>query len=79
MIVVWGFFCFVFVFKSSSNSSFSISIRTVQNLLIPTSHFSLNERLKKVCSDLEEKHEAAELQIKQLSVEYRNQLQQKEV
>lgn len=40
---------------------------------------SENERLKKVCSDLEEKHEAAELQIKQLSVEYRNQLQQKEV
>ncbi|XP_054017880.1 thyroid receptor-interacting protein 11 [Dryobates pubescens] len=38
-----------------------------------------NERLKKVCSDLEEKHEAAELQIKQLSVEYRKQLQQKEV
>ncbi|NXU54213.1 TRIPB protein, partial [Turnix velox] len=38
-----------------------------------------NERLKKVCSDLEEKHEAAELQVKQLSVEYRNQLQQKEV
>ncbi|NXA46192.1 TRIPB protein, partial [Nothocercus julius] len=40
---------------------------------------SENERLKKVCSDLEEKHESAELQIKQLSVEYRNQLQQKEV
>ncbi|KAF1510734.1 Thyroid receptor-interacting protein 11, partial [Eudyptula albosignata] len=38
-----------------------------------------NERLKKVCSDLEEKHEAAELQIKQLYREYRNQLQQKEV
>ncbi|NXA65241.1 TRIPB protein, partial [Mohoua ochrocephala] len=38
-----------------------------------------NDRLKKVCNDLEEKHEAAELQIKQLSVEYRNQLQQKEV
>ncbi|NWS51474.1 TRIPB protein, partial [Chunga burmeisteri] len=38
-----------------------------------------NERLKKVCSDLEEKHEAAELQIKHLSIEYRNQLQQKEV
>ncbi|NWR51592.1 TRIPB protein, partial [Regulus satrapa] len=38
-----------------------------------------NDRLKKVCSDLEEKHEAAELQIKQLSIEYRNQLQQKEV
>ncbi|NWQ88994.1 TRIPB protein, partial [Burhinus bistriatus] len=38
-----------------------------------------NERLKKVCSDLEEKHEAAELQIKQLSIEYRNQLHQKEV
>ncbi|XP_068802950.1 thyroid receptor-interacting protein 11 isoform X2 [Struthio camelus] len=40
---------------------------------------SENERLKKICSDLEEKHESAELQIKQLSVEYRNQLQQKEV
>uniref|UniRef100_A0A8D2MA05 Thyroid hormone receptor interactor 11 n=1 Tax=Zonotrichia albicollis TaxID=44394 RepID=A0A8D2MA05_ZONAL len=39
----------------------------------------MNDRLKKVCSDLEEKHEAAELQIKQLSIEYRNQLQQKEV
>ncbi|XP_067403184.1 thyroid receptor-interacting protein 11 isoform X2 [Emydura macquarii macquarii] len=39
---------------------------------------SENERLKKVCSDLEEKHEAAELQIKQLSIEYRNQLQQRE-
>ncbi|NWT07758.1 TRIPB protein, partial [Vireo altiloquus] len=38
-----------------------------------------NDRLKKICSDLEEKHEAAELQIKQLSIEYRNQLQQKEV
>uniref|UniRef100_A0A8U8C1N0 Uncharacterized protein n=1 Tax=Geospiza parvula TaxID=87175 RepID=A0A8U8C1N0_GEOPR len=38
-----------------------------------------NDRLKKVCSDLEEKHEAAELQIKQLSIEYRSQLQQKEV
>ncbi|NWV37558.1 TRIPB protein, partial [Grantiella picta] len=38
-----------------------------------------NDRLKKFCSDLEEKHEAAELQIKQLSIEYRNQLQQKEV
>ncbi|NXK05119.1 TRIPB protein, partial [Herpetotheres cachinnans] len=38
-----------------------------------------NERLKKLCSDLEEKHEASELQIKQLSIEYRNQLQQKEV
>ncbi|XP_006839630.1 PREDICTED: thyroid receptor-interacting protein 11 [Chrysochloris asiatica] len=40
---------------------------------------SENERLKKVCSDLEEKHEASELQIKQQSTSYRNQLQQKEV
>uniref|UniRef100_A0A8B9ZQU2 Thyroid hormone receptor interactor 11 n=1 Tax=Anas zonorhyncha TaxID=75864 RepID=A0A8B9ZQU2_9AVES len=40
---------------------------------------SENERLKKICSDLEEKHEAAELQVKQLTIEYRNQLQQKEV
>lgn len=29
--------------------------------------------------DLEEKHEASELQIKQQSTSYRNQLQQKEV
>uniref|UniRef100_A0A670HMD2 Thyroid hormone receptor interactor 11 n=1 Tax=Podarcis muralis TaxID=64176 RepID=A0A670HMD2_PODMU len=40
---------------------------------------SENERLKKAYNDLEEKHEAAELQIKQQSIEYRNQLQQKEV
>ncbi|XP_064148951.1 thyroid receptor-interacting protein 11 isoform X4 [Loxodonta africana] len=40
---------------------------------------SENERLKKVCTDLEEKHEASELQIKQQSTSYRNQLQQKEV
>ncbi|XP_041069859.1 thyroid receptor-interacting protein 11 isoform X1 [Carcharodon carcharias] len=37
------------------------------------------ERLKKLYSDLEEKEAAAELQIKHLSSEYRNQLQQKEV
>ncbi|XP_057586938.1 thyroid receptor-interacting protein 11 isoform X2 [Hippopotamus amphibius kiboko] len=40
---------------------------------------SENERLKKLCTDLEEKHEASELQIKQQSMNYRNQLQQKEV
>ncbi|XP_057344184.1 thyroid receptor-interacting protein 11 isoform X3 [Manis pentadactyla] len=40
---------------------------------------SENERLKKLCMDLEEKHEASELQIKQQSTSYRNQLQQKEV
>ncbi|XP_067583477.1 thyroid receptor-interacting protein 11 isoform X1 [Pseudorca crassidens] len=40
---------------------------------------SENERLKKLCTDLEEKHEASELQIKQQSMSYRNQLQQKEV
>ncbi|XP_062945947.1 thyroid receptor-interacting protein 11 isoform X2 [Cynocephalus volans] len=40
---------------------------------------SENERLKKLCTDLEEKHEASELQIKQQSTNYRNQLQQKEV
>ncbi|XP_067848080.1 thyroid receptor-interacting protein 11 [Heptranchias perlo] len=37
------------------------------------------ERLKKLFTDLEEKEAAAELQIKHLSSEYRNQLQQKEV
>ncbi|XP_032089078.1 thyroid receptor-interacting protein 11 isoform X2 [Thamnophis elegans] len=40
---------------------------------------SENERLKKFCNDLEEKNEVAELQIKQKSIDYRNQLQQKEV
>nr|XP_045010747.1 thyroid receptor-interacting protein 11 isoform X2 [Jaculus jaculus] len=40
---------------------------------------SENERLKKLCTDLEEKHEASELQIKQQSTSYRNQLHQKEV
>ncbi|XP_052041190.1 thyroid receptor-interacting protein 11 isoform X3 [Apodemus sylvaticus] len=39
---------------------------------------SENERLKKLYTDLEEKHEASELQIKQQSSSYRNQLQQKE-
>ncbi|XP_062037737.1 thyroid receptor-interacting protein 11 isoform X3 [Lepus europaeus] len=40
---------------------------------------SENERLRKLCVDLEEKHEAAELQLKQQSASYRSQLQQKEV
>ncbi|XP_036986129.2 thyroid receptor-interacting protein 11 isoform X2 [Artibeus jamaicensis] len=40
---------------------------------------SENERLKKLCTDLEEKLEASELQIKHQSASYRNQLQQKEV
>ncbi|XP_058511176.1 thyroid receptor-interacting protein 11 [Ochotona princeps] len=40
---------------------------------------SENERLKKLCTDLEEKHETSELQIKQQSASYRGQLQQKEV
>ncbi|XP_041489082.1 thyroid receptor-interacting protein 11 isoform X2 [Microtus oregoni] len=39
---------------------------------------SENERLKKLYTDLEEKHEASELQIKQQSASYRTQLQQKE-
>ncbi|XP_062954314.1 thyroid receptor-interacting protein 11-like [Cynocephalus volans] len=38
-----------------------------------------NERVKKLCTDLEDKHEASELQIKQQSTNYQNQLQQKEV
>ncbi|XP_069493943.1 thyroid receptor-interacting protein 11 [Ambystoma mexicanum] len=40
---------------------------------------SENERLKRYCAELEEKLEASELQVKQQSIEYRNQLQQKEV
>lgn len=38
-----------------------------------------NERLKEYCTDLEEKHEASELQINHQSLSYQNQLQQKEV
>ncbi|KAM8920844.1 thyroid receptor-interacting protein 11 [Pelodytes ibericus] len=40
---------------------------------------SENERLRKLCTEFEEKHEAAELQVKQQTLEYRNRLQQKEV
>ncbi|XP_053108885.1 thyroid receptor-interacting protein 11 isoform X2 [Hemicordylus capensis] len=61
-------------------TDFSVSnsnLRDVEN--IHATLRSENERLRKVCNDLEEKHEAAELQIKQQSAEYRNQLQQKEV
>ncbi|XP_062948007.1 thyroid receptor-interacting protein 11-like [Cynocephalus volans] len=39
---------------------------------------SENESMKKLCTNLEEKQEASELQIKQQSTNYRNQLQQKE-
>ncbi|XP_029453668.1 thyroid receptor-interacting protein 11 [Rhinatrema bivittatum] len=46
---------------------------------IYTAQKSEHERLKKLYTDLEEKLEASELQIKQQSAEYRNQLQQKEV
>lgn len=40
---------------------------------------SENERLRKLCAELEDKLEAAELQVKQQSTDYRNRLQQKEV
>ncbi|KAK2095637.1 Thyroid receptor-interacting protein 11 [Saguinus oedipus] len=40
---------------------------------------SENKRHKKLCIDLQEKHEASELQTKQQSTSYQNQLQQKEV
>uniref|UniRef100_A0A8C5XBY2 Thyroid hormone receptor interactor 11 n=1 Tax=Microcebus murinus TaxID=30608 RepID=A0A8C5XBY2_MICMU len=53
--------------------------RTKEIEAIHTVLRSENERLKKLCTDLEEKHEASELQIKQQSTSYRNQLQQKEV
>ncbi|KAL0599243.1 Thyroid receptor-interacting protein 11 [Plecturocebus cupreus] len=38
-----------------------------------------NKRCKKLCIDLQEKHEVSELQMKQQSTSYQNQLQQKEV
>ncbi|MBN3296084.1 TRIPB protein, partial [Amia calva] len=44
-----------------------------------TTQKSEYERLKKLHTELEEKHEAAEIQIKQQSTEYRSLLQQKEV
>ncbi|XP_038394861.1 thyroid receptor-interacting protein 11-like isoform X2 [Canis lupus familiaris] len=40
---------------------------------------SENERLKTLCSDLEEKYEASQLQLKQQSASYQHQLQQKQV
>jgi hypothetical protein len=40
---------------------------------------SENKRLKNHCTDLEEKYEAAELQIKQQPASYRTELQQKQV
>ncbi|XP_053330993.1 thyroid receptor-interacting protein 11 [Spea bombifrons] len=40
---------------------------------------SENERLRRFVTELEEKHEAAELQVKQQSLDFRNRLQQKEV
>ncbi|XP_072284297.1 thyroid receptor-interacting protein 11 isoform X2 [Pyxicephalus adspersus] len=40
---------------------------------------SENDRLKKLCTELEEKLEASELQVKQQSVDFRNRIQQKEV
>ncbi|XP_010214045.1 PREDICTED: thyroid receptor-interacting protein 11 [Tinamus guttatus] len=69
-----------FIFLSDAATELHVSnsrLREIES--INAAQKSENERLKKVCSDLEEKHESAELQIKQLSVEYRNQLQQKEV
>nr|XP_008111659.1 PREDICTED: thyroid receptor-interacting protein 11 isoform X1 [Anolis carolinensis] len=66
--------------EADTTAGFPVSnsgLRDVENILATLR--SENERLKKVCSDLEEKHEAAEIQIKQQSIEYRNQLQQKEV
>uniref|UniRef100_A0A8D0CCX2 Thyroid hormone receptor interactor 11 n=1 Tax=Scleropages formosus TaxID=113540 RepID=A0A8D0CCX2_SCLFO len=41
--------------------------------------FGQCERLKRICAELEEKLEAAEIQIKQQSAEYRSLIQQKEV
>ncbi|XP_074091522.1 thyroid receptor-interacting protein 11 [Macrotis lagotis] len=63
-----------------TTAEFQISSSRMKEIeAIHTTLRSENERLKKLCTDLEEKHEAAELQIKQQSADYRNQLQQKEV
>ncbi|XP_027725732.1 thyroid receptor-interacting protein 11 [Vombatus ursinus] len=64
----------------ATTAEFQISSSRMKEIeAIHTSLRAENERLKKLCNDLEEKHEAAELQIKQQSADYRNQLQQKEV
>ncbi|XP_056666431.1 thyroid receptor-interacting protein 11 [Monodelphis domestica] len=63
-----------------TTTEFQISSSRMKEIeVIHTTLRAENERLKKLCTDLEEKHEAAELQIKQQSADYRNQLQQKEV
>ncbi|KAG8449040.1 hypothetical protein GDO86_015916 [Hymenochirus boettgeri] len=51
-------------------------LREIENA--QSSQKSENERLKKLCVELEEKLEAAELQVKQQSIDFRNRLQQKE-
>ncbi|XP_070609284.1 thyroid receptor-interacting protein 11 [Erythrolamprus reginae] len=53
------------------------SLRDVENL--QSTLRSENDRLNKICNELEEKNNVAELQIKQKSIDCRNQLQQKEV
>ncbi|XP_068110686.1 thyroid receptor-interacting protein 11 isoform X2 [Hyperolius riggenbachi] len=55
----------------------SSSFRDVESL--QAMQKSENERLKKLCSELEDKLEASELQVKQQTVDNRNRLQQKEV
>eukprot|EP00079_Xenopus_tropicalis_P000730 NP_001006807.1 thyroid receptor-interacting protein 11 [Xenopus tropicalis] len=52
-------------------------LRDIEN--VQTMQRSENERLRKLCTELEEKHETAELQVKQQSLDFRNRLQQKEV
>lgn len=52
-------------------------VRDIENL--QAMQRSENERLKKLCTELEEKLEAAELQVKQQSADYRTRLQQREV
>ncbi|KAM3919191.1 thyroid receptor-interacting protein 11 [Leptodactylus fuscus] len=60
--------------EGSQELHMSRNIENIQALLK-----SENERLKKLCSELEDKLEASELQVKQQSVDYRSRLQQKEV
>lgn len=57
---------------------------TPESVLKRTAHLSFffllqYERLKKIHAELEEKHEASEIQIKRQSSEYRALLQQKDV
>uniref|UniRef100_A0A8C1J1Y4 Thyroid hormone receptor interactor 11 n=1 Tax=Cyprinus carpio TaxID=7962 RepID=A0A8C1J1Y4_CYPCA len=70
----------VFFFLTDGASELQVSSPRLQELeTLYAAQKSEYERLRRINSELEEKLEAAEIQVKQQSVEYRTLLQQKEV